>query len=66
MGADWRDVVPGTNATSLVNAVIASLALAPGDLLLMSNATYPAVSGDCDMCGDCLCSQSMQLFRRCA
>lgn len=45
VGADWRDVVPGANATSLAGAVIASLELRPGDLLLMSNATYPAVRG---------------------
>lgn len=42
--ADWRDVVPVANATTGVNAVVGSLALGPGDLLLMSNATYPAVS----------------------
>jgi len=42
--ADWLDLVPITNATTGVNAVVASLDLRPGDLLLMTNATYPAVS----------------------
>lgn len=44
LGADWRDVVPVVNATSAINAVANSLQLGPGDLLLMNNATYPAVS----------------------
>jgi hypothetical protein len=34
------------NATAAVNAVVDSLQLRKGDLLLMSNATYPAVSHD--------------------
>jgi hypothetical protein len=44
LGADWQDVVPVVNATSAVNTVVNSLQLGPGDLLLMNNATYPAVS----------------------
>lgn len=43
VGASWQDVVPVVNATAAVNAVVASLQLRRGDLLLMSNATYPAV-----------------------
>ena len=43
VGADWRDAVPGQNATALAGAVIASVELAPGDLVLISNLTYPAV-----------------------
>ncbi|KAF6258814.1 pyridoxal phosphate-dependent transferase [Scenedesmus sp. NREL 46B-D3] len=43
VGASWQDVVPVVNATAAVNAVVASLQLRKGDLLLMSNATYPAV-----------------------
>jgi isopenicillin-N epimerase len=44
VGADWRDVVPVTNATTGVNAVLQSLKLQKGDLILMTNATYAAVS----------------------
>lgn len=44
VGADWRDVVPVTNATTGVNAVLQSLQLHKGDLVLMTNATYAAVS----------------------
>lgn len=43
--ADWQDVVPVVNATSAVNAVVQSLQLKRGDLLLMSSTTYPAVRG---------------------
>jgi hypothetical protein len=43
VGADWRDVVPIVNATAGVNAVVGSVELRPGDLLMMTNATYPAV-----------------------
>jgi hypothetical protein len=47
VGADWRDVVPVTNATTGVNAVLQSLKLQKGDLILMTNATYAAVrAGD--------------------
>lgn len=45
VGADWRDVVPVSNATTGVNAVLQSLKLQKGDLILMTNATYAAVSG---------------------
>jgi selenocysteine lyase/cysteine desulfurase len=45
VGASWQDVVPVVNATAAVNAVVDSLQLRRGDLLLMSNATYPAVRG---------------------
>lgn len=45
VGADWRDVVPVTNATTGVNAVLQSLQLKKGDLILMANTTYAAVSG---------------------
>jgi hypothetical protein len=44
VGADCRDVVPVTNATTGVNAVLQSLQLRKGDLVLMTNATYAAVS----------------------
>lgn len=44
VGADWRDVVPVPNATTGVNAVLQSLQLRKGDLVLMTNATYAAVS----------------------
>jgi isopenicillin-N epimerase len=43
VGADWRDVVPVTNATTGVNAVLQSLKLQKGDLILMTNGTYAAV-----------------------
>ncbi|GBF87620.1 class V aminotransferase [Raphidocelis subcapitata] len=43
VGASWRDVVPVVNATTGVNAAVASLPLRRGDLVLMTNATYPAV-----------------------
>ena len=43
MDADWRDVVPVVNATTAVNTVVNSVKLKRGDLLLMTNATYPAV-----------------------
>ncbi|KAI8473176.1 MAG: PLP-dependent transferase [Monoraphidium minutum] len=43
VGADWRDLVPITNATGGINAVVNSLELGPGDLLVMANTTYPAV-----------------------
>lgn len=45
VGADWRDVVPVTNATTGVNAVLQSLKLQKGDLILIANTTYAAVSG---------------------
>ncbi|MEW5299020.1 MAG: hypothetical protein WDW36_002075 [Sanguina aurantia] len=37
------DVVPVTNATTAVNCVLQSLTLRPGDLILLTNLTYPAV-----------------------
>jgi selenocysteine lyase/cysteine desulfurase len=43
LGADWRDVVPVVNATTAVNTVVNSIKLKRRDLLLMTNATYPAV-----------------------
>lgn len=45
VGASWRDVVPVVNATTGVNAAVGSVPLGRGDLLLMTNATYPAVRG---------------------
>lgn len=47
VGAHWRDVVPVMNATTGVNAVLQSLKLQKGDLILMTNATYAAVSFCC-------------------
>ena len=44
VGADARDVVPVGNSTTAVNAVLRSLSLGRGDLILMANTTYPAVS----------------------
>lgn len=44
IGANGRDVVPVTNATAAANAVINAVSLRRGDLLLMTNLTYPAVS----------------------
>ena len=43
IGAQGRDVVPVTNATAAANIVISGLGLRRGDLLLMTNLTYPAV-----------------------
>ncbi len=43
----FSDVVPVVNATSAVNAVVNGIQLGPEDLLLMTNATYPAVSVHC-------------------
>ena len=43
MGAEARDVVPVSNATSAANAVLRSLKLRPGDFLLMTSLTYGAV-----------------------
>jgi hypothetical protein len=43
MGVDYRDVAPVTNATGAVNAVVRSLHLGRGDLLLMATTTYNAV-----------------------
>jgi isopenicillin-N epimerase len=50
VGADWRDVVPVTNATTGVNAVLQSLKLQKGDLILIANTTYAAVSGGGGVC----------------
>lgn len=36
-------VVPVPNATTAVNAVVRSMGLRQGDLVLITNATYPAV-----------------------
>lgn len=47
VGADWRDVVPVVNATTGVNAVLQSLNLQKGDCILITNATYAAVSVSC-------------------
>lgn len=47
VGADWRDLVPVVNATGGVNAVVNSLRLTPGDVIIMANTTYPAVRGRC-------------------
>ena len=43
IGARSRDVVPVPNATTAVSAVISSVPLRRGDLLLMTSLTYPAV-----------------------
>eukprot|EP00884_Botryococcus_braunii_P020923 jgi/Botrbrau1/7514/Bobra.0019s0005.1 len=43
VGADFRDLAAVTNATSAINLVVQSLHLRRGDLLLMTNLTYPAV-----------------------
>jgi hypothetical protein len=43
LGVDYKDLAPVTNATSAVNAVVKSLQLGRGDLLLMTSMTYPAV-----------------------
>ncbi|MEW5313357.1 MAG: hypothetical protein WDW38_004930 [Sanguina aurantia] len=43
LGALPLDVVPVTNATTAVNCVLRSLSLRPGDLILLTNLTYPAV-----------------------
>ncbi len=42
LGASPEDLVFVTNATAAVNAVLRSLALAPGDELLLTNHTYAA------------------------
>ncbi len=44
IGAQGRDIVPVTNATAATNIIINGLGLRRGDLLLMTNLTYPAVS----------------------
>ncbi|KAG2434800.1 hypothetical protein HXX76_007685 [Chlamydomonas incerta] len=43
VGASPADVVPVTNATTAVNAVLAAVPLRRGDWVLMFNTTYPAV-----------------------
>ncbi|KAJ9521145.1 hypothetical protein QJQ45_022843 [Haematococcus lacustris] len=43
VGAEPADVVPVTNATTAVNAVLHSLPLRKGDVILVMNTTYPAV-----------------------
>ncbi|CAL8469935.1 g9477 [Coccomyxa elongata] len=43
IGAQGRDIVPVTNATAATNIIINGLGLRRGDLLLMTNLTYPAV-----------------------
>ena len=47
IGARSGDVVPVANATTAVNAVISSVPLRRGDLLLMTSITYPAVRAPC-------------------
>jgi isopenicillin-N epimerase len=42
VGADPRDLVPVTNATTAVNAVVRSLTFAPGDELLITSHGYNA------------------------
>ncbi|PRW50812.1 class V aminotransferase [Chlorella sorokiniana] len=41
--AEPRDIVFVPNATTAVNAVLQSISLKPGDLLLLADTTYPAV-----------------------
>lgn len=41
--ASSKDVVPVVNTTSAVNAVVNSLRLRKGDVLLVTNMTYSAV-----------------------
>lgn len=41
--ASPQDVVPVTNATTAINCVLMSLQLRKGDLILITNLTYPAV-----------------------
>lgn len=43
VGCRPQDIVPVTNATTAVNAVVSSLGLCRGDLVLMFSTTYPAV-----------------------
>ncbi|EIE25754.1 PLP-dependent transferase [Coccomyxa subellipsoidea C-169] len=43
IGAKGQDMVPVVNATAAANIVINGLGLRRGDLLLMTNLTYPAV-----------------------
>ncbi|KAL6753075.1 pyridoxal phosphate-dependent transferase [Haematococcus lacustris] len=43
VGAGPADVVPVPNATTAVNAVLHSLPLRKGDVILVMNTTYPAV-----------------------
>ncbi|GFH14720.1 PLP-dependent transferase, partial [Haematococcus lacustris] len=43
VGAEPADVVPVPNATTAVNAVLHSLPLRKGDVILVMNTTYPAV-----------------------
>ena len=43
IGARSSDVVPVANATTAASAVISSVPLRRGDLLLMTSLTYPAV-----------------------
>jgi len=58
--ADSADVVPVVNVTSAVNSVVDSLQLQPGDLLLMTNATYPAV---CTIKTKCMCMRNSSSYR---
>ena len=43
VGARSSDVVMIANATAAANAVIQTIALRRGDLLMMTSLTYPAV-----------------------
>lgn len=43
IGAQPADVAFAMNSTACVNMVVASIRLQPGDLLLLTSLTYPAV-----------------------
>lgn len=43
MGSKPGDLVPVQNVTTAVNSVVNSLTLHPGDVLMMTSLTYPAV-----------------------
>ncbi len=48
--ASADDIVPVANATTAVNAVVQSVPLQKGDVVLVTTATYPAVRVMSDTC----------------